>query len=221
MARVLRVTEFAALKIGNVDSRVGCAFVSNRGKGGGMRNAMLSPDCLTLLRTCGSGSPPGRDVSAWLCWLFSGAIIRSASASPTLPRGWVSRCSRGRSISGPCGAAGHRGDGQQGPGTPDAPCAAPTGPPQHRTEDSAESGRRSPDTRVPQKTEKRDGYKRQTNDEGGGGEGREERMARGDPRPVSPPRQKPSLVVQCAIPYQRQVLCADEEPTRSPRARWP
>ena len=46
----LRVTEVAALKIGNVDSERMLIRVE-RGKGGRYRNAMLSPDLLTLLRT--------------------------------------------------------------------------------------------------------------------------------------------------------------------------
>src|ERR1700693_3755963 len=46
----LRVAEVAALKVGDIDSRRMLIRVE-RGKGGRYRNAMLSPDLLTLLRT--------------------------------------------------------------------------------------------------------------------------------------------------------------------------
>ena len=46
----LRVAEVATLKVGDIDSARMLIRVE-RGKGGRYRNAMLSPDLLTLLRT--------------------------------------------------------------------------------------------------------------------------------------------------------------------------
>jgi integrase len=89
----LRVTEVAALKIGNVDSERMLIRVE-RGKGGRYRNAMLSPDLLTLLRTWwlegrrqGAMFPGG--------WLFPGRSSRSARANSLARMG--QSASRGRS----------------------------------------------------------------------------------------------------------------------------
>src|SRR5260370_16424634 len=66
----LRVAEVAALKVGDVDSERMLIRVE-RGKGGRYRNAMLSPDLLTLLRTWWL---EGRRQGAMLPggWLFPG-----------------------------------------------------------------------------------------------------------------------------------------------------
>src|SRR6202007_3198347 len=66
----LRVAEVAALKIGDIDSERMLIRVE-RGKGGRYRNAMLSPDLLSLLRTWWR---EGRRQGAMLPggWLFPG-----------------------------------------------------------------------------------------------------------------------------------------------------
>jgi integrase/recombinase XerD len=108
----LRVTEVAALKIGNVDSERMLIRVE-RGKGGRHRNAMLSPDLLTLLRTWwlegrrqGAMFPGG--------WLFPGQNPVKPISTRQLARADGS-VGQPRTIDqGHGGAAGHRGDGQQG-----------------------------------------------------------------------------------------------------------
>jgi hypothetical protein len=108
----LRVTEVAALKIGNVDSERMLIRVE-RGKGGRYRNAMLSPDLLTLLRTWwlegrrqGAMFPGG--------WLFPGQNPVKPISTRQLARADVS-VGQPRTIDqGHGGAAGRRGDGQQG-----------------------------------------------------------------------------------------------------------
>jgi site-specific recombinase XerD len=66
----LRVAEVAALKVGDIDSERMLIRVE-RGKGGRYRNAMLSPDLLTLLRAWWK---EGRRQGAMLPggWLFPG-----------------------------------------------------------------------------------------------------------------------------------------------------
>src|SRR5260370_10539832 len=108
----LRVTEVAALKIGNVDSERMLIRVE-RGKGGRYRNAMLSPDLLTLLRTWwlegrrqGAMFPGG--------WLFPGQNPVKPISTRQLARADGS-VGQPRTIDqGHAGAAGHRADGQQG-----------------------------------------------------------------------------------------------------------
>src|SRR5260221_982939 len=108
----LRVTEVAALKIGDIDSERMLIRVE-RGKGCRYRNAMLSPDLLTLLRTWwlygrrqGAMFPGG--------WLFPGQNPVKPISTRRLARADRS-VGQPRTIDqGHGGAAGHRGDGQQG-----------------------------------------------------------------------------------------------------------